>query len=268
MGREITTTRPTAVEPWKVWYPKARAAWEQVTPESTNEEIKELYADVGPIPDRQLHERSDLGAIKGSDIASVENYFFNSLRLFKQSFGDSDHYLGVVVGDTYIPVFIVQRMPIDSERTAFVLASTSLQTFGKRLNAIYSFSLFHARRSILDLEGLRRAIVNTFKEDWKWLLLYPVFMVLLIINVFYWLNGVLDRPLANIRSRGWGWDRNGIGYSKSLSTSNSAEWQSFIKHADEELNRIFRQAARGGINATRGSNIAASSLPTSGMNPE
>ena len=91
MGRNRTRT-----EPWETWYPKARAAYKQLTPESTNEEIATLYQNVGPTPDRTLYVGTDIGTFNSSSIELIANCVFETLRQFKKAFGDSEKYLAVI----------------------------------------------------------------------------------------------------------------------------------------------------------------------------
>ena len=77
MGQDTT-------EPWNVWYPKARAAYQQLKHDSLNEDIRKLYKDVGDIPpDRNLYVENDLASFDPETIELAENCVFETLRCAK-----------------------------------------------------------------------------------------------------------------------------------------------------------------------------------------
>lgn len=253
--------RPTAVEPWDIWYPKARTAWVQVTPESTDEEIKELYRNVGPVPDRKQYAGGNIGNLPEG--ASAVSYFLQTLREFKAEFGDSDQYLGVTSGEMHIPYFFIHQGPANAATTTAVVSSCAISQLGLTFSLRYLYTVVSFDRNSI----LKR--LGGFLWESKWWGLSFIFppIGVMVAAIFGWIYVWFETTifLNNRKYKGWGWSFED-GYIKSLRlSSRKPQWREFLKRTDGVMSDVYTRALRSRA-VKRGTQISDSQVPAGGMN--
>jgi len=247
-------------EPWDVWYPKARAAYSKVGPNSTPSDIADFYKDVTPVPDYVTYVAEEVGQLDQSDTRGEFAFYAESIRQFKNEFGDSDSYLAVL--DQGEPVFLVCRGNLDDDHGNIVISSISKSTMGKtstyRRTSVFQI---YDRRSYG--QWLRSQLLSCFTRevfsDLFLLLLLPILLPFIIIY----------QSLDKLKAK-WGWIKDGKkNIEKALSESSNHTFSDFIRSAERMTAVAFSNAITGSgrLRGSRGSQIDTSQLTGQGMPP-
>jgi len=163
VGRDTT-------EPWDTWYPKARAAYKQVT---TDSDVHELFEDLSPIPNRKFYTSAEIGTIRTSDNDTYYYFADAAIKNFKEEFGDSDNYLAVLDGG--VPVFFLARNSLDlKEIFTGVVYTTSSNVVGNNqtIRAIHSV-----------VEFKRKPLIK--RLGWHWFWIVPLILLAAFGSVAY-----------------------------------------------------------------------------------
>lgn len=265
-------------ERWDTWYPKAWAAYQQVKPEMSDDEIIEIYEDVGPMPPRAFFDAEELGEIAASDVEKHRAFFVECVRLFKQEFGDGPGFLAVLSGRQHQPFFLLTNYHLNAKTTDAVVCTPKRYDIGPKVTYRRGANYVSFRRGGV-WEFIKEQIPHSAAE---WAIAIPVSLFGLLVGVVAlvaaWFISIpaligfsiwyfAKKRRNEATAPGWGWKKD-TTLSVILSREGVApEWRQFLESTNRKTNDIMNNAFRGKGFVVRGSQISTSVETAQGTPP-